>query len=182
MTMDAFELLGIPRRLAVSEDEVRTAFREAGKRLHPDAGGTDAEFARLQQAFATLASPSKRLKHWLFLQGAAGDDRGTISTGLMDLFGTVGETLQQADALIRKRDETRSALGLAMLEGAAQSCREMVERSIFAVDAALVAETAAFPGIESGSIPTDEAARHARNLTFLEKWRANLQERFARLV
>src|SRR5688500_14192139 len=105
--MDAFELLGLPRRLEISENELRAAFREAGKRVHPDAGGSEAEVAKLQEAFLTLASPSRRLKHWLALTGQAGDDRGAIAPELMELFGKVGDVLQRADALVRKRDEAK---------------------------------------------------------------------------
>ncbi|MFD0893428.1 DnaJ domain-containing protein [Luteolibacter ambystomatis] len=180
--MDAFEILGIPRTLVISEEMLRAAFREAGKQVHPDAGGDEADFARLQQAFATLTGPSKRLKHWLTLRGEAGDDRGSIAPELMDLFGQVGTVIQRADAIVRKRDEARSALVLAMLEGETQSCREAVEAAISQVDAALAAETAVFPAIESGEVSATQATRHARNLAFLEKWRANLQERFARLL
>lgn len=180
--MDAFALLGMPRQLVVSEDDLRSAFREAGKVSHPDAGGSEEAFSQTQAAFATLASPSKRLKHWLVLEGIAGEDRGTISTALMDLFGSVGGVLQQADTLIRKRDEARSALARAMMEGETQVCREAIEGGIARVDAALVAETDGFAGIQAGEVTVEIAAQTARNLVFLEKWRANLQERFSGLV
>ena len=42
---NAFQLLDISERLVISEDEIRTAFREAGKTVHPDAGGST-ELAR----------------------------------------------------------------------------------------------------------------------------------------
>ncbi|MGC4015479.1 MAG: hypothetical protein QM755_13325 [Luteolibacter sp.] len=180
--MDAFETLGIPRALVIPEEEVRAAFREAGKRVHPDAGGSEMEFAAAQQAFATLMSPSKRLKHWLTLRGESGDDRGSISPELMDLFGQVGAAMQQADGVVRKRGEARSALVLAMLEGETQACREAIEVAISKVDAAIGAEVSVFPAIESGAVTASQAAQHVRNLAFMEKWRANLQERFARLV
>jgi curved DNA-binding protein CbpA len=180
--MDAFEVLGIPRRLEASEEELRAAFREAGKRVHPDAGGNEAAFAQLQQAFTTILSPSKRLKHWLLLQGNSGDERGTISPEVMDLFTPIGGIVQQADSLIRKRSEARSALGLALLENETQACREAIESGINSLDTAIASQVAAFPDIESGRTPPDQAAQLARNLAFLEKWRASLQERFARLV
>jgi len=180
--MDAFERLGLPRRLEVSEGELRAAFREAGKRVHPDAGGCEAEFAKLQEAFLTLSSPSRRLKHWLVLAGKAGDDRGAIAPGLMDLFGKVGGVLQQAEAVARKRDAAQSALARALLEGETHVCREAVEGMIAAVETAIAGETSAFPAIEAGETTDAEAAQTVRNLAFLEKWRANLRERFARLV
>ena len=180
--MDAFELLGLPRRLEISENELRAAFREAGKRVHPDAGGSEAEFAKLQEAFLTLASPSRRLKHWLALTGQAGDDRGAIAPGLMELFGKVGDVLQRADALVRKRDEAKSALARALLEGETHVCREAVESMIDDVETAIAGESSVFPQIETGETTPEQAGQIVRNLAFLEKWRANLRERFARLV
>ena len=180
--MDAFELLGLPRRLEFSENELRAAFREAGKRVHPDAGGSEVEFAKLQEAFLTLASPSRRLKHWLALAGKSGDDRGAIAPGLMELFGKVGDILQRADALVRKRDEAKSALARALLEGETHVCREAVEGMIDAVESAIAVESSVFPRIEAGETTPEQAGQIVRNLAFLEKWRANLRERFARLV
>jgi len=180
--MDAFELLGLPRKLEFSENELRAAFREAGKRVHPDAGGSEAEFAKLQEAFLTLTSPSRRLKHWLALTGRAGDDRGAISPGLMELFGKVGDVLQRADALARKRDEAKSALARALLEGETHVCREAVETMIDQVETAITGESSFFPQIEAGETPPEHAGQIVRNLAFLEKWRANLRGRFARLV
>lgn len=179
--MDAFEALGVARRLTFSEEELREAFREAGKHAHPDAGGREADFARVQEAFRTLFRPSSRLKHWLVLQDVEGDERGAISGELMDLFGEVGTVLQRADALSRKRAETRSALALALLESGTQACREEIEAMIARVDARIAEQTAAFPSIEAAADPAD-AWERVRNLAFLEKWRANLQEKFARLV
>jgi curved DNA-binding protein CbpA len=180
--MDAFELLGLPRKLEFSENELRAAFREAGKRVHPDAGGCEAEFAKLQEAFLTLASPSRRLKHWLALTGRPGDDRGAITPGLMELFGKVGEVLQRADAVVRKRDEAKSALARAMLEGETHVCREAVEAMIAEVETTIAGESSAFPKIEAGEATPEQAGQIVRNLAFLEKWRANLRERFSRLV
>ena len=57
----AYDQLGIAPRLRIGRDELNAAFREAGKRLHPDAGGSERGFAALQVAHDTLQSPSRRL-------------------------------------------------------------------------------------------------------------------------
>ena len=69
--MNAFEVLGVEERLVFREEELREAFREAGKRLHPDAGGGEGDFAALKEAMAILSGPSRRLSHWLSLRGVA---------------------------------------------------------------------------------------------------------------
>ncbi len=181
--MNAFEILGIKSRLVIDEETLRAAFREAGKSAHPDAGGGDDDFARLRAAFEIVASPSKRLRHWLELQGIAADVRGSVDSAVMDRFSQVAEATQQAEAVIRRREEAKSALGMALLERETQICRESVETALRGVDAAIQQECAVFPLYEDGSISDSEAAsRTTRNLAFLEKWRAGLRGVFARLV
>jgi hypothetical protein len=182
--MNAYALLGIEPRLSLSDEVLADAFREAGKSAHPDAGGGDGRFSALHEARAILASPSRRLCHWMELRGVVLEPRGAIDDRLMDLFALAGEAGRQAEALARKRDEARSALARAMLEGATQQCREVVEEALAKVNDAIAAECADFPGLEAvaADVVADRAARIARNLAFLEKWRAGLRAAFGRLV
>ena len=180
---DAFQILGIRPALVLADETLRDAYREACKRTHPDAGGGEGEFAALREAFAIVSSPSRRLRHWLELRGTPGEVRGTIEPSLMDMFTEVGAVTQQAEALVRKRDEAKSALVRAMLEGETQICREAVERAISQVEARITHECAVFPGFEkSPNLDVEAAAKAARNLAFLEKWRAGLRACFSRLV
>lgn len=180
---NAFQTLGIEPVLVLSDDALRDAYREAGKLAHPDAGGGDGEFAVLREAFAIVSSPSRRLRHWLELRGTPGDVRGTIDPSLMDLFTGVGAVTQQAESLIRKRDEAKSALVRALLESETQLCREAVERAICQVEATISNECAVFPDLENSPTPDVQAAsKTARNLAFLEKWRTGLRACFSRLV
>lgn len=176
--MDPFTLLGLARRLAIAESELREAFRLAGKSGHPDAGGSGEEFTALQQAFARLSSPSKRLRAWLECQGLTGQDRGAISPQLLDLFSSVGIALQQADDITRRRSAAMSNLAKAMLEPAVQAAREKLEASLEEVALAIQTQEAVFPLIESGQ---GDPWLVARDLAFLEKWQAELKSRFAAL-
>jgi len=182
--MNAYTILGLPERLVFSEEEIRTAFREAGKSLHPDAGGGDGEFAALKDALAILSSSSKRLRHWLELRGIVIEIRGTIGGELMELFSEVGATTQRAESLIRKRDTAQSALAKALLEGETQVCREEVETAIGKVNDAINTESADFSEWErdgvNDALPRMEQA--VRNLAFLEKWRGGLRSAYSRLV
>jgi curved DNA-binding protein CbpA len=179
--MNAFEILGIETRLALSDEALREAFREAGRHAHPDGGGGEEQFARLRHAFELLLSPSRRLAHWLELQGIVVESRGTLADGLMDMFSMIGQTTQRAEALIRKRGQAMSALGRALLEPETQACREEVEAAMRHVEEAIAGECAAFPRYEQEP-EADAAALTVRNLAFLEKWRATLRGLFARLV
>ncbi|MFN6017712.1 MAG: hypothetical protein ACK49N_09045 [Verrucomicrobiota bacterium] len=182
-TFDAFQMLCVEKRLGISAEELREAFREAGKRLHPDAGGGEGDFADLQRAHDILASPSRRLSHWLELRGTKIDPRGAVEDSLMDQFAGGGATMQTGEALIRKRDDAKSALGRALLEDETQRCREDLESMIARVNERIECECAAFPRYE-GADPLDatEAARSVRNLAFLEKWQASLRAIFARML
>ena len=180
---DAFQILGMEPKLVLSDDALREAFREAGKRAHPDAGGGEGDFAALRDAFAVVSSPSRRLRHWLELRGTPGELRGSIDHSLMDLFAEVGAVTQLAESVIRKREEAKSALVRALLEGETQVCREAVERAISQVETTIVRECAAFPELEtSADFDLEIVSEIARNLAFLEKWRAGLRACFGRLV
>jgi curved DNA-binding protein CbpA len=180
---NAFEILGIEPRLVLVDEELREAFRTVGKEAHPDAGGDDGEFASLREAFAVVSSPSRRLRHWLELRGLAPETRGTIQPELMDLFSEVGAATQQAESLIRRRDEAKSVLVRAMLENETQLCRELIEKAISRVEAMIQLECSVFPEMEKAvSLDVGAASTVARSLAFLEKWRAGLRANFSRLV
>ncbi len=178
LTMDPFARLGLEKRLAISEEELREAFRAAGKRDHPDAGGTGENFRALQEAYARLSSPAKRLRAWLEANGVTGEERGAISPELLDLFSKVGAALQTADDVAKRRAAALSTLAKAMLEPAVQAAREKLEEALAELALAFQAQEAAFPQIESGG---GDPWRIARDLAFLEKWQAELKARFAGL-
>lgn len=49
--MDSWSILGIP--LGSTEQEIKSAFRKKALKVHPDVGGSDAEFKELYSAFET---------------------------------------------------------------------------------------------------------------------------------
>lgn len=176
--MDAFETLGLPRRLTLGDDEIGAAFRTAGKRHHPDSGGGPAAFETVQKAGQTLLDPGARLRHWLELRGIPGELRGEVSSGLMDGFSEVGELLQRADALSREREKASSALAKAMLEGRTQTCRDELETMIDRLEGMIAERVGRFDAVERGEA---DGWTVARELGFLSKWRGQVRERFAAL-
>jgi curved DNA-binding protein CbpA len=178
-----FQILGIEPCLVISDEALRDAFREAGRVAHPDVGGGEGDFARLREAFAVVSSPSSRLRAWLEWRGTPGEVRGSIEASLMEVFSEVGAVTQQAESLIRRREEAKSALVRAMLEGEAQICRESVEKMISRVEALITRECALFPQWErSLTLDIESASKAARNLAFLEKWRTSLRSGYSRLI
>jgi len=183
--MNAFDALGLPQRLTLTPGEIENAWHAAGKASHPDAGGDELAFAVLREARATLASPASRLAHWLELRGKKPDPRGAIASEIMDLFAPVGDVVQQADDLARRRAAATTALGLALLEGETLCVRESIEATIARITAAIDSQCAPFPQWESGQSGesvVDTQAAVLRNLRFLEKWRRTLMSAYAGLA
>lgn len=175
--------MGLEETLNLTEEQLREKFREAGKRLHPDAGGAEGEFAALREAYALLSSPARRLRHWLELHGEGGEIRGSIDSSLMDLFSEVGTVTQRAEALIRRRDEAKSTLARALLENETHACREAVSALISRIERLIENECAGFSELEkSPSLHAISAWQSVRSLTFLEKWKTSLRASFAKLA
>lgn len=177
--MDAFARLGLPRRPDLADDTLREAFREAGKSAHPDAGGGAGDFQLLQEAYQLLSRPSRRLKHWLELSGIPGDERGSLGADLMDHFSRIGEVLQEADTLIRRRENARSALVRALLEGETNRVRMKIDAAQSSLGEAVGAKVAMFRDVTEGRVA--DPWQLVRDLAFLEKWQAQLRERFGKL-
>lgn len=61
MTADLYQQLGVAR--SASAAEIRTAYKRAAKRAHPDAGGSSAAFAALKLAYDVLRDPARRARY-----------------------------------------------------------------------------------------------------------------------
>ncbi|MEP4076755.1 DnaJ domain-containing protein [Haloferula sp.] len=176
--IDAYEEFGLKRSLDLGIEEVRAAFRDRGKEEHPDGGGDSERFSKLQEASEILSHPSRRLRHWLELEGVEGSLSGAISSNLVDVFAKIGPRLQEADGLIRERKGAESQLAKAMLEGRVQACREGLEGIQESITKEIDEKIGEFGRIERGEM---DGWGVARELAFLEKWQGQVRERFAEL-
>lgn len=176
--MDAFGELALERRLVLEQEALSAAAAAAAKRAHPDAGGAREDFERVNKARELLARPVARLRHWLELEGVAGDLRGPVSAGMMDMFAELGGLLQRVDALLRERERASSALARALLEGRVQAAREDLEAMQDRLEAMTAGRVKLFPEVEAGRRDGWELARE---LGFLDKWRGEVRERFGGL-
>jgi curved DNA-binding protein CbpA len=177
--LNAFEILGLRVRLVISDEEIRDVFRRRAAVLHPDSGGDEQGFAKLQGAQEILLSPARRLKAWIEVQGMEVDSRGQIEGGLMDLFQTVSETGAAAEALIRENAGAKSALVKAMVEVRLMKQRESVQELLEMIAAEVKLRIERFQQVEDRQIAPGTIMR---DLIFLEKWRATLRGLYGRLM
>tara|TARA_B100001057_G_scaffold4922_1_gene4427 strand:- start:12976 stop:13776 length:801 start_codon:yes stop_codon:yes gene_type:complete len=59
--MDYYEILGISRD--ASQKDIKTAFKKLAMKNHPDRGGDEEEFKKIQGAYDTLSNPEKRAQY-----------------------------------------------------------------------------------------------------------------------
>ena len=58
---DYYQTLGVPR--TASDDEIKKAFRKLAMKHHPDRGGDEQQFKKINEAYDTLGDPEKRQQY-----------------------------------------------------------------------------------------------------------------------
>jgi len=67
MAENYYDILGVPK--GASDDEIKKAYRKAAHKHHPDkAGGNEAEFKKINEAYQVLSDKSKRAQYDQFGQ------------------------------------------------------------------------------------------------------------------
>ena len=106
-----FELLGLPQRPLLSEDEIGSAYRKLAGELHPDQkDGDEVRFKTLGEAVVILRDPARRLR---FLCGV---NPGSIPPSVAaDLFPRVASLTHEADDLLARHASASNPLAKAVL-------------------------------------------------------------------
>ena len=111
ISMDPFELLNLPKRPLLSEEEIGTAYRKLAAAHHPDQpGGHEIRFKELGEAAAILRDPSRRLRT---LIDQAPDS--TIPPEAAELFPHVATLTHEADDLLARHAAATNPLARAVL-------------------------------------------------------------------
>lgn len=123
MSKDYYKILGIEKN--ASQEEIKKSFRQKAHQYHPDkAGGDEAKFKEINEAYQVLSDPQKRVQYdqlgSAFEYGQAGpgfsgftsgfnvdfEDLGDVFGGLGDIFGfsTRGGQGRRGERAKRGRD------------------------------------------------------------------------------
>jgi DnaJ-domain-containing protein 1 len=172
-----FKLLDVEKAIHLDLEALAKNHQRIAAAHHPDLpenNGDDTQYRLINTAYATLKSPSKRLAHFMELSGIHYEKRGTVSDHLMDLFMSTAQLLQDTDAFLRKKSATSSILAKALLETESQQLQEHISTQIDTI------ENEKSVTLENATL-SENIANAARDLAFLEKWQAQLKERYASL-
>ena len=176
--MDPFAILGLPRRLALPDEEVEQVVNGLLKTTHPDAGGDRARFEEVRLAAGILKSRSERMRAAMMLAGGDPSERGTVPSEVMDCFSPVAEALQETNDFVSERAKAVSGLGKAVLDVRVPGLKSKLE--------GLLADLQVLEGQAKGRFvefdergweeSLEEMGEVSRTLRFLEKWQGQLRE------
>lgn len=175
--MNAFSIFSLQPSLDLDLEELKALYQNLAAEKHPDNGGDKEAFEQLNTAYQTLQRSSQRLIAYMDAKGIQYDPRGSVSNNLMDLFMQVGSLVQTTDAFLKKKESATSVLAKALLENETLQIQEQITSLIEKIEAAQTNITDTF----GDTLEDTTITQHARDLAFLEKWQAQLKQRYAAL-
>lgn len=175
--MTPFDTFSLSPQLDIDLDHLKKVYQNLAAKNHPDNGGDKETFEKLNESYQTLLRPSKRLLAYMEAAAVDYDPRGSVSNNLMDLFMQVGSLVQTTDAFLKKKESATSVLAKALLENETLQIQEQISTLIEKIDAAQDQITDSF----GDSLAETTLTQYARDLAFLEKWQAQLKQRYAAL-
>jgi curved DNA-binding protein CbpA len=173
--MDPFELLGLPRRPLLSEEEIGTAYRQLAATLHPDqSGGNESQFKELGEAMAILRDPARRLRS--LMSPSSGT---SIPPEAAELFPRVASLLREADDLLARHATASNPLAKAVLAAPLKKLSVELDSLLLTIEAwhsdlnnHLSALDAVWPEHDPEAI-----AALADSFSYATRWESQLRER-----
>jgi len=95
MSSDYYDVLGVKK--GATKADIKKAFREKAKKHHPDKGGNEAEFKKINEAYETLSDDSKRSQYDQFGKAGAGFGGGNGSSGFSGTSGFSSQGFNASD-------------------------------------------------------------------------------------
>ena len=184
---DFFALLDQPRKPWLDQEDLQEAFHQKSRVAHPDAGGSEAAFAAVNEGYRTLSDPKGRLQHLLLLEGqpaaAAGE---AVADDIAALFQTVAGASQAAEQVMQKFGQASHPLSRSLLQPGLRKAQAEVEGALAALRALEEGTNAACRRANETSDRPDadfyaELRRLAGRYAYLTRWIEQLKEKQAQL-
>lgn len=174
LPIDHFAALSLPRSPWLDAEMLKHRFHERSASVHPDAGGSAAAFAALNEAWQILRDPATRLRHYLELENPGGLSLAAATPAdLGDLFMDVASARQEAQRLATKLAAASSPLARSLLAGEKQTRLAQLEALLERTRAPL--ETA-HASLAAGERDPANLAALLAHMVFLGKWSTQLRE------
>lgn len=181
--MNAFERVGLPVQLGLSEEGLEERVRLLSKEAHPDQGGDEESFKEIREAGRRLADPAGRLEVAIEALGGEFDARGRVDESLMTLFGPLAELFGEIEEVLTRRKEATSAMGRAVCEARIPVLKGRVEEKMREVEGLEEGFVADFVRWDEAGLAgyLEEMGAAARALRFTSRWREQLKGATGRL-
>jgi hypothetical protein len=204
--IDAFALLGEPRRPWLDPEALKQKFLPLSAESHPDRihSASDEEkeratsrYAELNAAYNTLREPRDRLLHLLELElGAKPRDVQRIPPGTMDLFVEVGQLCRDVDAFLSQRSNVTSPLlkvqmfergmewtdKLQALQQRINAKRDELAAEVQQMNSLWDAAPPAGSPARTAALPLDRLEQIYRVFSYITRWTEQIQERVIQLA
>jgi curved DNA-binding protein CbpA len=181
---DYFAVLGLERRPTLPAPSIEGAYYEKTKALHPDRieGG---DLASVNAAFQIVLNPATRIRHLLNLEFGEPGER-QIGNELGQLFGVIVEALRGADDELKAISRETSPLLRAVAYGRLESIRNSLERAqerLVERESELHDRISEIDRVwfQQKNQCRKSLAQISVDLTFVQKWLAEVRERKVRL-
>ncbi len=184
---DYFALLDQPRQPWLDLESVKRAFHEKSRRAHPDAGGTEAAFAQLNEAYQVLQTPRRRLQHLLALADHSATTAGEpIASDIAALFPEVAMATQTAEAVRQKLVAASNPLSRSLLQADVSKSRERCNALLSLLarlhdSAEEELRTLSNGGPAEAAARVSELQRLYARFSYLSRWMGELKEKLAQL-
>lgn len=182
--IDYFALLEQPRSPWLEPEKLKQLFHARTLHSHPDAQherAVETEFAELNEAYRTLRDPKRRLQHLLALIGRPAAERSAVPPAeIENLFSTVAELTQKADAVMQKAAAASTALSTSLLKNESLAVQNELEKILVRLRELETEANAELRRLRGPWHPSDLEKLYLR-FSYLNRWIEQLEERKVRL-